>query len=319
MYIGNCIEDLHGTAFPATPFVRQWFFRDDLLQWFYWDGLAWVLPGGLVPHHLTHELGGADQVMGTVPATPLALVHRDAAGRSQIANPAVNADIDNMGSRVAGDAAEAAARAAAIEAHRTGAVHVLGQPPQGHHASHEPGGVDAMAVNAAAGTGSLRTLAGTGAALSAARSDHTHTLVDDVSGAQAPANVASAALAARQLTQNIAAGGNSVSYSVTLNFAATSRAVGSAMAHGNAGGFGGDLKLQLIMGGVLVAESAFIGMFDGFYVLVALRALSGAQTVSARIHNYNLGGAVGFLTYSVTGGINQTSRGYGVAVGSVTI
>ena len=32
-------------------------------------------------------------------ATPNTLVHRDAAGRSQIANPAVNADIDNMGSR----------------------------------------------------------------------------------------------------------------------------------------------------------------------------------------------------------------------------
>jgi hypothetical protein len=49
----------------------------------------------------------------TVLATPNRLVHRDAAGRSQIANPAANPDIDNMGSRNVAIAAEAAARAAA--------------------------------------------------------------------------------------------------------------------------------------------------------------------------------------------------------------
>ncbi len=50
----------------------------------------------------------------------------------------------------------------------TGVVNAT--PP--HHASHEPGGSDAMAVDAAAATGSLRTL-GTGATQAAA-GDHTH-------------------------------------------------------------------------------------------------------------------------------------------------
>ena len=115
MYLPPYIHDLHGTAFPTNPFERQIFYRDDLHQLFYWNGTVWVASGGVVlPHHLTHELGGADQVMGTVPATPLALVHRDAAGRSQIANPAVNADIDNMGSRAAADAAHATQTAMGI-------------------------------------------------------------------------------------------------------------------------------------------------------------------------------------------------------------
>jgi len=71
----------------------------------------------MVPHHLTHELGGADQVMGTVPATPLALVHRDAAGRSQIANPTIATEIDNMGSRDAAILIETLARALADAMH----------------------------------------------------------------------------------------------------------------------------------------------------------------------------------------------------------
>lgn len=89
----------HGTAFPANPFERELFYRDDLHEWFIYNGAAWIGFGAVLPHHLTHELGGADQVLGTVPATPRALIHRDAAGRSQIANPAANPDIDNMGSR----------------------------------------------------------------------------------------------------------------------------------------------------------------------------------------------------------------------------
>jgi len=114
MYLPQYIHDLHGIVFPTNPFERQLFYRDDLHQLYYWNGTGWVASGGVVlPHHLTHELGGADQVMGTVPATPLALIHRDAAGRSQIANPAINADIDNLGSRNVAVAAEAAARAAA--------------------------------------------------------------------------------------------------------------------------------------------------------------------------------------------------------------
>lgn len=49
---------------------------------------------------------------------------------------------------------------------------VSGGVPGPHHATHEPGGSDAMAVNAAATVGSLRTL-GTGAT-QAATGNHTH-------------------------------------------------------------------------------------------------------------------------------------------------
>jgi hypothetical protein len=47
MYIDQCIPDLHGTVFPANPFNRELFYRDDLNQWFYWNGTAWVNMGGL--------------------------------------------------------------------------------------------------------------------------------------------------------------------------------------------------------------------------------------------------------------------------------
>jgi hypothetical protein len=131
----NYIEMIHGNAFPAVPFERMLFYRDDLHEWFLFNGIVWVGFAAVLPHHLTHELGGADQVMGTAPAIPLALVHRDAAGRAQIVNPAVNGDIDNMG-----------ARNAAIEAHRAGAVHTLPQPPMAHEATHEWLGTDELDI-----------------------------------------------------------------------------------------------------------------------------------------------------------------------------
>jgi len=118
MYLPAYIKDIHGIAFPPTPFERQLCYRDDLHQLYYWNGIGWVASGGVVlPHHLTHELGGTDQVMGTVPATPHALVHRDAAARAQIVNPAVAADIDNMGSRDAAILIETLARALADAMH----------------------------------------------------------------------------------------------------------------------------------------------------------------------------------------------------------
>lgn len=78
--------------------------------------------------------------------------------------------------------------------------------PTAHHATHEPGGTDAMAVDAVAATGSLRTL-GTGAAQAAAGNDsrlsdartptaHTHPAADIVSGVLATGRLGSGTPAA---------------------------------------------------------------------------------------------------------------------------
>src|SRR5436853_4501415 len=55
-----------------------------------------------------------------------------------------------------------------------GSGSVSGGAPAAHATTHQPGGTDAMAVDAIAGTGSLRTL-GT-ASTAAAAGDHAHAL-----------------------------------------------------------------------------------------------------------------------------------------------
>lgn len=97
-------------ADPQTPLPHGATHEDGGVDEINVGGLPGLLADPQTPlgHHGSHELGGADQVMGTVPATPLALIHRDAAGRSQIVNPAVNADIDNLGARNAAIAAHKA-------------------------------------------------------------------------------------------------------------------------------------------------------------------------------------------------------------------
>jgi hypothetical protein len=267
MYFPPYITDIHGTVFPPNPFERQRFYRDDLHAWFIFDGTVWVnlQAAGLVPHHLTHELGGADQI--------------NVAGLSGLlANP---------------------------------------QTPLGHHLTHEPGGADAMAIDAVAGTGSLRTLAGTGVALSAAHSDHTHTLLDDISGLNAPSTVAiPSGTYYRTSNATLSGSDNLFPMSVTPIFAAGSRAVGVAIVHGVPSA-NNALKLRLYMGGVLVAESAFLTTVrDNFIVVVGFAALSGAQTITANIHNY-AGSTVNFYTCSNVS--NTCLGGWAVGVGSIKI
>ncbi|HUV53045.1 MAG TPA: hypothetical protein VMW64_08230 [Dehalococcoidia bacterium] len=95
-----------------------------------------------------------------------------------------------------------------------------------------------------------------------------------------------------------------------LNFDASSMAVGV----GYIGGEGvGEMKLQLVMGGVQVAESAEIDGRDN-WIVVATRALSGVQTCLVRIHNYgtiNQIRLMGFLSGDLVAG--------GVAAGSIKI
>lgn len=79
-----------------------------------WHAPAFATEAALNAHIATTAAGTHGSA---VAATADRIIHRDAAGRAQIANPAANPDIDNLGSRAAADAAEAAARAAADAAH----------------------------------------------------------------------------------------------------------------------------------------------------------------------------------------------------------
>jgi hypothetical protein len=186
-----------------------------------------------------------------------------------------------------------------------------------HHARHEAGGADAMAIDAAAGTGSLRTLAGSGAALSAAHSDHTHTLVADVLGSALPGNITASSGTYYRYQLLVAAGSDSAAITATLTFAAGSRAVGVAVSYGQSSQLiGASLKLDLYMGGVLVAESSNLSsLLTTFRVLVGTAALSGSQQVVARFHNY---GVVDDY-FNSFGGSATMYPAYCVAAGSIKI
>ena len=115
-------EDTHalinGAAFPGAPVERQLFYRNDLHEWYIYDGTAWVNLQG----DAAHAAEEAAPVHGsTALATADKLVHRDAQGRARVVDPDVDADIDTRG-----------ARNTAIEDHRTGATHALDQPPASH-------------------------------------------------------------------------------------------------------------------------------------------------------------------------------------------
>jgi len=130
MYIHDYIEMIRGNAFPAVPFETQLFYRDDLNIWYIYDGTVWVslqAPGMIVHGNAWHIPAFAAQAdllaHIAVTATPIhgssvaaafdTLIHRDATGRAQIIDPAVVADIDNMGARDAAILLEALARALA--------------------------------------------------------------------------------------------------------------------------------------------------------------------------------------------------------------
>ncbi len=111
----------------------------------------------------------------------------------------------------------------------------------------------------------------------------------------------------------IVSGGDYTLATMTPTFAADSLAVGvgCASCRGNATT---TFKLRLYMGGVQVAESVYFVMSPGaFFILVATRALSGAQEIKVEAHNY-AGGSVqaGFACQDGGGAI-----GGGVAVGSI--
>jgi hypothetical protein len=270
----------------------------------YSDAEAAAVAAALIAIHAALSAAGVHG--SSVAAAINTLIHRDAAGRAQITNPSVDADIDNKGSRDA-----------AIEAHRAGAVHTLPQPPQAHAPSHEPGGSDPMAVNAVAGTGSLRTLAGSGVALSAAHSDHTHTLQSDNSDSQVLAGAGGVAGTYSRVSYTIGGSATVVFVSFNLICAASSMAFGVAACAAQASALN-SLKVQLVMDGILIAESGYISSFYASTTLATgWRSWSGSGVCQCRIKNYNTSSRD--LYWYDVGYFGITQRAVTLAVGSVKI
>ncbi len=97
------------------------------------------------------------------------------------------------------------------------------------------------------------------------------------------------------------------------NYATSSIAVGSLFFYGEAN-LASALKIRLYMGGVMVAESAFVTQAVSTMVLVATRALSGAQDVEGGIYNVS-GASKFFYVYAESGASRPTP--FAVATGSV--
>lgn len=116
-----------------------------------------------------------------------------------------------------------------------------------HKARHEPGGADAMTVDAAAVTGSLRTI-GLGA-LQAAAGNHAHTLISGGSGSAYPGWVAAGSGSYMRASLALAMGGT---YSLTVNINCNSgRVFGVAWSDGTPN----------------VVDSVFVNLYiDGVWV-----------------------------------------------------
>lgn len=177
---------------------------------------------------------------------------------------------------------------------------------KGYHEGN-PGGLDAIDTDLAPGNiksgitifGKLGTL--------------TATLVDDTTGSD-PINQGGAGGGCYSGTVSVAAGGNANIASCTPTFDANSRAVAVAVI-GCCGSYADSTKLQVIMGGVQVAESGFTPMCNTCQtmIVVGIRALSGAQACIARFHNYK---GTGETLYFFTRASGSLCSG-GIGVGSV--
>jgi hypothetical protein len=192
---------------------------------------------------------------------------------------------------------------------------------QTHASAHQPGGADAMAVDASAGTGSLRTL-GTGST-QGALGNHGHTLVEDVTGSTTGGLETFLASSRSSHQETISAGADLDIASTTNTFAAGSLAFGVACFHGGVDHVGSELKLRLMMGGVQVAESGYINIIQCRWTSVTgYRALSGSQACIAQLHSYE---ASNNVTISSLGQGNSAgsglvaAKGGAIFVGSIEI
>lgn len=169
-----------------------------------------------------------------------------------------------------------------------------------------------IAVDPVAGTPGLRTLGAGGQ--QAAAGNHTHTLQGDTIGSGKETAMPTVQVARYQLQNNIDAGATLAIASVNLTFASVSRAVGVAWIHAGSA-YVSTFKVQLMMGGVLVAESAYFPSQYENMQAIGTRALSGSQTCSCSVKNY------AGETRSITRLSNSTSEPVagGIGVGSIKI
>jgi hypothetical protein len=172
--------------------------------------------------------------------------------------------------------------------------------------------VDAL-KDGVAGTTCLRSLAGTGAALSAAHSDHTHTLQNDKTKVAIGGTGSGANYPCQRLSTAVSFGEVTIA-TATETFASGSRAVAVGVLHGvaNAPSY---VKARLYMGGVLVAESAYLSdTTDNLIILIGIAALVGSQSAILKIYS---AGAGNLFTYTLAGA--AVYRAGAVGIGSIKV
>ena len=137
------------------------------------------------------------------------------------------------------------------------------------------------------------------------------TLAEDTSGQNtgAPQNAGPQSAAH---SETINAGADWDPISVTPTFNANSMAVGYVSFIGKGGSNAS--KMQIYMGGVQAAESAYLN--GGFNILIGFKALSGAQVILCRIHNYS---GAGITLWAGSCAYASSPNTFGVAAGSIKV
>jgi len=153
-------ELAHGILFPDHPVERQLFYRDDLHEWYIYDGIAWVslqaaamtvhdntyhspnfeeegVAAGLLNAHAgiddVHHSRYTDTEAGLVAGAAVE-THRQTEVHDQDQPPASHGNAAHSP-----NFEEEGVAAAAIETHRQTEVHDQDQPPQEHgNAAHDP-------------------------------------------------------------------------------------------------------------------------------------------------------------------------------------
>jgi len=155
---------------------------------------------------------------------------------------------------------------------------------------------------------------GTGAT-EVAQGDHTHSLLEDTVDVDVSGAGTGSSLSCYRLSDAISPLGGLDLASITDTYDANSRQVGVAVAKGRPSA-SAQFKLQLLMGGVVVAESAALGNVDATTVLIYTKVMSGSQTSICRMYNANA--SFQYIWYSYNEAAT-TNRGGAVGVGSVRI
>lgn len=139
--------------------------------------------------------------------------------------------------------------------------------PAAHASSHQPGGSDAMAVDAAAGTGSLRTL-GSGASQAAA-GNHTHpesTVTSWVTVVPNSPWAATITVQYRKVGDVVEMRGfvnSGTAYSTILTLPAGFRPAQQTWCWGGFGSTVGDSAIGITTGGLVQSEDWTFGTLDG--------------------------------------------------------